>query len=470
MPVARNVTSRRSSSVGRILDSALSLHCKAIVIGVLVMLTVTATLSGYFLEANMRIFRGRQSEQVAELAAMLARSAAVMPFHEGSEALATLALKSANGAPLEYVLFFDGEEREVASAHHGKHDFLHRFRKEGMRGASTIGISTVLPADDRLPATVDITYPVASMAATEDGRVPGQTKLAGYVRVGMVVDTRHRSVVSIGDLAVGVAILATIVTVPIGLMLVRRVVSPLESLTQTMVRFSQGELTIRSPVNRRDEIGRLAEAFNRMADQYQQDRERLVRFNEQLEERVSQRTHQLRELASREPLTGLYNRRHFSEALQQELSEAIRYETDLSCIMMDLDNFKQANDRFGHQVGDEVLLLVSSTILSQLRSSDVAARFGGDEFVLMLPRTDVERAGVLADRISERFEKELTWRLPQVRVGMSIGIASLRESRAHDVDTLIRAADRALYQAKEGGKNRIVSAVSRPAPTASGSG
>jgi diguanylate cyclase (GGDEF)-like protein len=226
-----------------------------------------------------------------------------------------------------------------------------------------------------------------------------------------------------------------------------------------MINFSMGRLEVRSSIRRRDEIGRLAEAFNQMADQHQQTHLRIVRLNAELEERVAYRTHQLRELASRDPLTGLYNRRHFSDVLERRFAEAVRYRTDLSCIMIDLDDFKSANDAFGHQVGDQVLQLAAGTIVGQLRASDVAARYGGDEFILLLPQTDADRAQVLGARVIERFNDELLARFPKSAVRMSMGIASLHSLTTATAEGLIQAADHALYMAKTAGKNRIVMAA-----------
>jgi diguanylate cyclase (GGDEF)-like protein len=241
----------------------------------------------------------------------------------------------------------------------------------------------------------------------------------------------------------------------LGFLVIRRIVAPLDGLAHAMVQFSHGRLDVRSPVIRRDEVGRLATAFNQMADQHQQTHQRMRRLNAELEERVAHRTQQLRELASREPLTGLYNRRYFNDTIERRFAEAMRYGDDLSCLMIDLDEFKKANDTFGHQVGDELLILTARTLLGQLRSADVAARFGGDEFVILLPQTDCDRAKALAERIIERFTADLSDRFPDVRVSMSIGIASLHQTHATEAELLVKAADHALYDAKTAGKNKL---------------
>ena len=125
--------------------------------------------------------------------------------------------------------------------------------------------------------------------------------------------------------------------------------------------------------------------------------------------------------------------------------------------MIDLDNYKQFNDTLGHQMGDELLCAVSQQIRSSLRSSDLAARYGGDEFVLLLPQTDVEKAEVVAKRlgklVAEMMRDDERMKIP---VTLSIGVASLFSNEAETSDELLMMADRALYHAKEHGRNRIV--------------
>jgi diguanylate cyclase (GGDEF)-like protein len=132
--------------------------------------------------------------------------------------------------------------------------------------------------------------------------------------------------------------------------------------------------------------------------------------------------------------------------------------------MIDLDGFKAVNDAFGHQIGDELLILAANTIGSQLRSADVAARFGGDEFIVLLPQTEADRARVLCERIIEQFAADVREQLPNVRTSMSVGIASLPSLDIKNPEVLIRAADHAMYEAKAAGKDRIVLAASVSAP------
>jgi len=172
---------------------------------------------------------------------------------------------------------------------------------------------------------------------------------------------------------------------------------------------------------------------------------------------------QLLSMVHTDPLTNLANRRRFNELLERCFNEAARYGFDLACCMCDLDDFKKFNDTLGHPRGDELLQMTSDLIASGLRSTDVAARYGGDEFVLLLPHTSVDRAVAVCQRIRGRLARagrKFAFS-PQglhvnQRVTISIGIASLQADNPKTAEELVAMADRALYAAKGNGKNRIV--------------
>jgi diguanylate cyclase (GGDEF)-like protein len=167
------------------------------------------------------------------------------------------------------------------------------------------------------------------------------------------------------------------------------------------------------------------------------------------------------EVAATDPLTGLYNRRHFGKVLSQLFSEAQRYDKDLSCVMIDLDGYKSVNDTCGHQVGDRLLVVASRAITANLRLMDVAARYGGDEFILLVPRAGGSEAAGIAERIRHDFRKSSALILRRNEgLTMSFGIASLQTDFPGTSEQLVAAADAALYQAKQTGRDRIV--VSSP--------
>jgi diguanylate cyclase (GGDEF)-like protein len=162
------------------------------------------------------------------------------------------------------------------------------------------------------------------------------------------------------------------------------------------------------------------------------------------------------ELAATDPLTGLYNRRHFSRVLERLFAEAQRYGKDLSCVMIDLDGYKQLNDTFGHQFGDQLLVLAGKVMSATMRRMDVAARYGGDEFVLLLPHADGAEAATVAGRIRDGYRHASAIMLRRNDgVSMSVGVASLLATGAANADQLVMLADTALYEAKDAGRNQI---------------
>jgi diguanylate cyclase (GGDEF)-like protein len=178
--------------------------------------------------------------------------------------------------------------------------------------------------------------------------------------------------------------------------------------------------------------------------------------NKQLQEAVAQ----LETVAATDPLTGLANRRAFGVALGRAFADAHRNHNDLTCIMLDLDGFKHFNDTFGHQAGDDLLKCIADLLQHHCRQSDVAGRFGGDEFIILLPHADEQTARQVALRMQEGLDAELA-RINgpdniKAAVTMSMGLACLNHRTTRDPEQLIAHADHALYRAKQAGKNRMV--------------
>jgi diguanylate cyclase (GGDEF)-like protein len=186
----------------------------------------------------------------------------------------------------------------------------------------------------------------------------------------------------------------------------------------------------------------------------------LDRLNRELETRVEARTHELQlanqhleELASIDALTGASNRRHFLAQARTEISRAKRLGLSLSVIMLDIDFFKTINDRFGHEIGDKVLVALATTIHAALRSSDIFARLGGEEFIVMLPGQGLSDALQTAERLRLLVEQDEVAGCP-AQITVSSGVAGL-ETEADEIDDLLRRADQGLYQAKNLGRNQV---------------
>jgi two-component system cell cycle response regulator len=175
--------------------------------------------------------------------------------------------------------------------------------------------------------------------------------------------------------------------------------------------------------------------------------------NAQLEESLQR----VEQMAATDPLTGLYNRRHFSKVSEQLFAESNRYGHDLSCVMIDLDGYKQLNDSFGHGVGDQLLQVAGRVISANMRKMDVAARYGGDEFILLLPHATAEEAVSVIERVREQFRTESALVLNRDHgVNMSVGVGSLRVNHPATAGQLLAMADAALYRAKDAGRNRVM--------------
>jgi diguanylate cyclase (GGDEF)-like protein len=163
----------------------------------------------------------------------------------------------------------------------------------------------------------------------------------------------------------------------------------------------------------------------------------------------------LAKLARTDPLTGVYNRRFFIEALEREFARSRRYENPLSLLIIDADHFKSINDLYGHDTGDSVLKALCDAGRGIFRKTDFFARIGGEEFAVILPHTDQSKSHEVAERFLKRIE-ELTVKSEKgdVNFTVSIGIASIDE-QTKEMENLMKKADKALYLAKENGKNRI---------------
>ena len=184
---------------------------------------------------------------------------------------------------------------------------------------------------------------------------------------------------------------------------------------------------------------------------------------EDLDARVEARTNdlaranvRLHELSITDSLTGIFNRHHFFDLAEKELLRAERHQRHLSVVMIDLDHFKKVNDEFGHQVGDQVLQAVATRIHKNIRTIDIFGRYGGEEFVLLFPDTDLSSATKMAERLLALISAQpIDTQQGQVQVTISLGVAGHDPAKRITLDTLLDCADQALYDAKKAGRNQI---------------
>lgn len=239
-------------------------------------------------------------------------------------------------------------------------------------------------------------------------------------------------------------------------------VMQIDQLTNAMKDLATGGRGFRlSPINmNRDEI-----AY--MYDAYETTRQKLLKGDiytqlylskNDIELKHKERENlKLEEIAFTDPLTGTVNRRKFEELSEQEMERSIRYKSNLSFLMLDIDHFKAINDTYGHAAGDEILKHFSSMCLDMARSLDIVARIGGEEFVVMLPETASDGAYMFAERFREKiFNSVVNIEDIKIKYSVSIGISVLDPANDADVKSIIQRADKALYEAKESGRNTTV--------------
>jgi diguanylate cyclase (GGDEF)-like protein len=238
-----------------------------------------------------------------------------------------------------------------------------------------------------------------------------------------------------------------------------KVVRPIENLSESARRIAQGQTEIEIPeLNTRDEIGLLTCTFNDMIQQLRRNQDEIETANRSLTDRntrLQQLNEVLNQLSITDGLTKLHNHRFFQDHLTREIKRVNRTREPLSMLLIDIDDFKQLNDRFGHAAGDELLSRIALILNDAVRESDLLARYGGEEFVILASNTDIEGAYQLAEKVRTEIAESsfiLDDSLRPKRVTVSIGVAVFLGNRKR----FFQETDQALYSAKGAGKNCVV--------------
>jgi diguanylate cyclase (GGDEF)-like protein len=237
------------------------------------------------------------------------------------------------------------------------------------------------------------------------------------------------------------------------------VVRPIERLSDWTRRIAQGQFDQEIPeTGHRDEIGLLTRTFNDMMRQLRHNQRDFEETNRDLTEknaRLQQANEVLNQLSITDGLTKLHNHRFFQDHLTREIKRVDRAGEALSMLLIDIDDFKKLNDRFGHAAGDELLTRLAPILNTAIRETDLAARYGGEEFVIVAPNTDLHGAYQLAEKVRPSISEAsfiLDDSLRPMRVTVAIGVAQFAGNRKR----FFQKADEALYRAKAAGKNCVM--------------
>ncbi len=251
-------------------------------------------------------------------------------------------------------------------------------------------------------------------------------------------DHVYADVIRLRDQIILTSILFTLV-IGLGASIVgRQVILPLDALTRGVLRVAEGDLDVTLEVKRNDELGIVSGMFNEMVVRLRQNKQ------------------ELEKLAVTDALTKLANRKRIMTDLNTHIGNYRRYGNEFSVLMIDIDHFKVINDTHGHLVGDAILVQVAQIFSNILRTMDVAGRYGGEEFLVILGQTDIRNAMSTAERIRRAIENHtFSYQEAELHITISVGVTAIGGLEETD-NSLIARADNALYEAKAGGRNRVV--------------
>ncbi|MBI1368135.1 MAG: diguanylate cyclase [Planctomycetes bacterium] len=244
----------------------------------------------------------------------------------------------------------------------------------------------------------------------------------------------------------------------------RTISTPVEDLIGTVRRSRRMQRPPRAnrlPLDRRDEVGDLAQLVHELSVQAYRELAEVNQLRRTIDHRVEKSTRaatqQLQQMAMRDPLTELGNRRFLDANLESLIKTCREAHTDVTCLLIDMDNFKLVNDRLGHAIGDQLLTFVAQLIRAHVRREDYAIRLGGDEFLVLMPGAGPDQVHHFVEQLPALFAQQMRTVLPRdMSVSLSIGIASLGRDMAKNGAHLMEIADENLYAAKGAGKGCAV--------------
>ncbi len=316
-----------------------------------------------------------------------------------------------------------------------------------------------LPAEDKeLGPAVEAS--LAGLGSTVYG-VRRLARLEGAYLAALVPSTAaYRPLVDSRTRLLRLGVPLLVVVFALTFLAARWMLRPILLLSEGAKRVSAGDLEVRLPVSGRDEVADLTRAFNEMAERIRDGRLRLEEARDELaksNEELKSANRRLEELAITDGLTGLFNRRHFQDTLDREMQRGEREGWSLSLLLLDLDHFKQFNDKWGHSEGDNELKRVAAQLLASVRSTDSAYRYGGEEFAMILTSCPKDQALKVAEKVRQAVSNPSRPGRFGWRTTVSIGVATFPED-GRVARGLIDMADMALYSAKARGRDRVIAA------------
>lgn len=287
------------------------------------------------------------------------------------------------------------------------------------------------------------------LAAFVHRRVRLASEEAGFaIGLGMPQAVAVAGADRLAEVTLRIVLALCLFCVLVAVLMARAITRPLKMLERAVASLDDEHSDVRLPVERHDEIGEVARRFEQQRGQIRRQFEQLEHSHRELEH-----------LARHDNLTGLPNRAMFADRAEQAISAARRSGDQLGLLFIDLDHFKEVNDRLGHEAGDLLLRQVAARIEAQVRESDTAARLGGDEFVVLLRNVQrPEDAASVATKVCDALRQPYDLGGQSAHITASIGVALYPDS-GEDVDTLSRHADRAMYTAKQAGRDKVMFAT-----------